>query len=225
MKRSPYSVSEVVRTGVRLAREAAEGTGVKVALSAGPLSVLLEPYGDLTEEECAVIYEEQIGAGMEEKPDLIMLQTFMDAEMMRIAATVAKRYGVPVFCTMTFTKVGKTMMGNSTDDILEALAPLNVDAVGINCSLGPELACPIIRELADKTDIPIVFKPNAGVPILAADGTESIAFTPEDFVREIRPALPYVDYVGGCCGCNASFVEALRKELADEQYRTLLHHY
>ena len=216
VKRSPYTVEEVVRAGVRLAKQAVQGTDVKVALSAGPLSVLLEPYGDLTEEECEAIYEEQLGAGMQEGADLIMLQTFMDAEMMRIAATVAKRYNVPVFCTMTFTKVGKTMMGNSVDDVLEALEPLGIDAVGMNCSLGPDLAVPIIEEFARKTKLPIVFKPNAGLPILAPDGTTETVYTPEIFVKDVRPVLPLVTYIGGCCGCNASYVEALRAELEAE---------
>ena len=216
VKRSPYAVEEVVRAGVRLAKQAVQGTDVKVALSAGPLSVLLEPYGDLTEEECEAIYEEQLGAGMQEGADLIMLQTFMDAEMMRIAATVAKRYNVPVFCTMTFTKVGKTMMGNSVDDVLEALEPLGIDAVGMNCSLGPDLAVPIIEEFARKTKLPIVFKPNAGLPILAPDGTTETVYTPDIFVKDVRPVLPLVTYIGGCCGCNASYVEALRTELEAE---------
>ncbi len=216
VKRSPYTVEEVVRAGVRLAKQAVQGTDVKVALSAGPLSVLLEPYGDLTEEECEAIYEEQLGAGMQEGADLIMLQTFMDAEMMRIAATVAKRYNVPVFCTMTFTKVGKTMMGNSVDDVLEALEPLGIDAVGMNCSLGPDLAVPIIEEFARKTKLPIVFKPNAGLPILAPDGTTETVYTPDIFVKDVRPVLPLVTYIGGCCGCNASYVEALRTELEAE---------
>ena len=88
---SDYSVKEVVQAGVKIAKEAVAGTDVKVALSIGPLTQLIEPYGDVTEEEATEIYEEMIGAGMEEKPDLIMLQTFMDLEMMRIAATVAKK--------------------------------------------------------------------------------------------------------------------------------------
>ena len=74
---------------------------------------------------------------------LILLQTFMDVEMMRVAVSFAKQYHVPVFCAMTFEPVGKTMMGNSVSDILNTLEPLGIDAIGMNCSLGPDLALPI----------------------------------------------------------------------------------
>lgn len=212
---SPYTVHEVVETGVRLAREAAENTGVKVALSVGPLSTLLEPYGDLTEEEAAAIYEEQIGAGMNAGADLILLQTFMDVNMMAIAVRAAKQYSVPVFCAMTFEKVGKTMMGQSVQDVIDTLTPLGVDAVGLNCSLGPDLALPIIREFHERTDLPLLFKPNAGKPILAADGSTSTAYNADVFAEDILPAAEFVRYIGGCCGSNASYIRRLRDRLAD----------
>lgn len=210
---SDYSVKEVVSAGVRIAKEAVKGTEVKVALSAGPLTQLIEPYGDVTEEEATEIYEEQISSGMEEGADLIMLQTFMDLEMMRIAATVAKKYNVPVFSTMTFEKVGKTMMGNSIDDVIDVLTEVGVDAIGMNCSLGPDLAVPIIKEFSEKTDLPLIFKPNAGKPILAADGKTETPYDAKTFVKEIIPALDVVTYVGGCCGSNASYIKELSKVL------------
>ena len=214
MSRTSYRVEDVVRAGVRLAKEAVAGTSVKVALSAGPLSQLMEPYGDLTEEEVAEIYEEQIGSGMKENPDLILLQTFMDVEMMRVATQVAKQYGVPVFCAMTFEKVGKTMMGNSVQDVIDTLEPLGIDAIGMNCSLGPDLALPIIQEFAQKTDLPLVFKPNAGKPILSADGSTQSPYTAEIFAKDILPALGVATYVGGCCGSNPSYIRCL-KQVAD----------
>jgi len=206
---SQYTVEEVVKTGVRLTRGVV-GEKAKVALSAGPLSMLLEPYGDLTEEECQAIYEEMLGAGMEEKPDCIMLQTFMDVEMMRVAATVARQYSVPVYCTMTFEKVGRTMMGNTVQQVIDALEPLHIDGIGMNCSLGPALALPVIREFSEKTDLPLVFKPNAGKPILGVGGEVVSDYDAETFVREVEPALELVSYLGGCCGCNADYVKALR---------------
>lgn len=214
VSRTSYRVEDVVRAGVRLAKEAVAGTSVKVALSAGPLSQLMEPYGDLTEEEVAEIYEEQIGSGMKENPDLILLQTFMDVEMMRVATQVAKQYGVPVFCAMTFEKVGKTMMGNSVQDVIDTLEPLGIDAIGMNCSLGPDLALPIIQEFAQKTDLPLVFKPNAGKPILSADGSTQSPYTAEIFAKDILPALGVATYVGGCCGSNPSYIRCL-KQVAD----------
>jgi len=101
---SSYTVSDVVSRGVALAKEAVAGTDVRVALSVGPLSEMMEPFGDLTEEEVEAIYDEQIGVGARAGADLVALETFMDVEMMRVAATVAKRYGIPVLCSMTFDK-------------------------------------------------------------------------------------------------------------------------
>lgn len=211
-----FTVESVVKNAVRLAKEAVAGTKAKTALSIGPLSQLMEPWGDLTEEEAQAVYEEMIGYGMSEKPDCIMIQTFMDVEMMRVAAAAAKQYSVPVYCTMTFERRGKTMMGNSVEDVIRTLTPLGIDAIGMNCSLGPDLALPVIREFREKTDMPLVFKPNAGKPILAADGGVASAYDEATFVREVAPALELVDYVGGCCGCNVSYTRALRKYL-DEQ--------
>lgn len=210
---SDFSVHEIVSTGVRIAKEATAGTDVKVALSIGPLTQMMEPYGDLTEEEVAEIYDEMLKAGMEEKPDLVMLQTFIDLEMLRVAAETAMKYGIPVFATMSFEKVGKTMFGNSVEDVIETLTEVGVSALGMNCSLGPDLALPIIKEFAEKTDLPLIFKPNAGKPILSSDGSTESPYTAAMFAEEIKPALPYVSYIGGCCGSNASYVKAIKKVL------------
>lgn len=208
---SSYSVSDVVKTGVRLEKDAVKGTNTKVALAIGPLTEILEPLGKLTRKDATVIFEEQIGCGMEEKPDCIMLQTFMDIEMMKIATSIAKRYDVPVFCTMSFGKSGKTMWGNSVQNIIDSLRPFNINGIGMNCSLGPELALPIIKKFSELTDIPLVFKPNAGMPIVNIDGTSTSSFNAEIFAKDVAPSLEFVSYIGGCCGCNADYIRELRK--------------
>ena len=210
---SPYTAPEVVSAGVRTAKQALAGRNVKIALSAGPLSALMEPYGDLTEEEVAETYAEMLGAGMKEGPDLILLQTFIDLEMMRVATIEAKKFGVPVFCCLTFERKGKTMMGNSVEDMIEVLEPLGIDAIGMNCSLGPDLAVPVIREFVGKTSLPLVFKPNAGKPILAADGTTATTYSAKVFADDVEPALDFVDYVGGCCGSDPSYIRELASRM------------
>lgn len=210
---SSCTVGEVIKAGVAIARRAAEGHDVKVCFSAGPLTELLEPYGDLEEDECRGIYAEMIGEGAACGVDMILLETFMDAEMLRIAAEEAKKTGLPVFCTMSFEKSGRTMFGNSVDDILEVLEPIGVDAVGLNCSYGPETAVAVIESFHQKTSLPIILKPNAGIP--AADGSFSEnAYTPERFIGDLRPVFPYVSYIGGCCGSTPDYIRALRREFA-----------
>ena len=216
---SPYTAPEVVSAGVRVAKDAMRGRGVKVALSAGPLSMLMEPYGDLTEEEAAAAYAEMLEAGAKEGADLILLQTFIDLAMLRVATVEAKKFGLPVFCCLTFERRGKTMMGNSVEDMIEELEPLGIDAIGMNCSLGPELAVPVIREFVGKTSLPLIFKPNAGKPILASDGTTATAYSAKDFADGIEPALDFVDYIGGCCGSDPSYIREIAARMGRQSLR------
>ena len=168
----------------------------------------------MTYEEAEEYYREQIGAGMEEKPDVILIQTFIDLEMMIIAVKVAKTYDVPVFCAMSFDKNGRTMMGNSVSDMVNGLAEYKVDAVGLNCSIGPEAAVPVMKQFRDCTDMPLLFKPNAGTPIMGSDGTPHTALNAMTFARDVLPVLEYnVKYIGGCCGTNPSYIKCLGQEL------------
>ena len=208
---SSYAPADVITESVKIAKAALAGTDAKISLPFGPLSMLLEPYGDLEEDECAEIFEEVIKPGVKAGADLIMLETFMDIEMMKIAATIAKKYDVPVFCSMTFEKAGRTMMGNSVQDVIDALTPIGIDAIGMNCSLGPEQAMPIIREFSEKTDIPLLFKPNAGKPILNSDGSSSAPIGAEEFAQLLRPSFDIVSYIGGCCGSDPSYIAEIKK--------------
>ncbi len=208
---SPYTAAEVVAAGVKAAKKVLDGTGVKLCLSIGPLMQLLEPYGDMEEDECAEIYREMLDAGVGAGADMILIQTFMDLEMMRVATVEAKKYGLPVMCSMTFEKSGKTMFGNSVQDTIDTLAPLGIDAIGLNCSLGPDLALPIIKEFSEKTDLPLLFKPNAGKPILSEDGSTAVAYTAKQFAEDIKPALEFVSYIGGCCGSDAEYIKEIKK--------------
>lgn len=209
---SDYTVEEVVSNGVRITKNALKGSNAKVALACGPLTAMLEPFGDLTHDECRKIYEQMISAGMSEHPDLIYLMTFMDLDMMQIATAVAKQYQVPVFCSMTFTEFGATLMGNTVEQIVAALEPMGIDAIGLNCSLGPDKALPIIKQFRETTSLPTLFKPNAGTPISNGQ-EEKRSCTPEEFARGFVPAFQYSDYVGGCCGTNATYLTAIKKEL------------
>jgi len=201
---SQYSVEQVIRPAVELAKQAAEGTDVKVYLSSGPLTVLLEPYGDLEEDECRAFYDEITSAAAAAGVDAIMLETFMDLEMMKIAAESALRFGLPVVCSMTFEKKQRTLMGNTIEQICTALSPMGVAAVGMNCSKGPVEALDVIKEFRQYTDLPLYFKPNSGM---------GETYSAKQFADEVAPALEYVSYVGGCCGTDESYIAELRNRL------------
>ena len=210
--KTEYSVQEIVSTGVRLAKEAIDGRA-KVALAVGPLPLLMEPYGELSEEEAYAAFDEQISAGIPEKPDYITLQTFMDADMMRIAGEAAAKHGLPIFSMLTFTEVGKTIMGHSVEYFVDAMKDIPLAGIGINCSLGPDKAVPIIASFRRYTDLPLIFKPNAGMPILQG-GEQTVQYDIDTFVEDCLPALEHdVKYIGGCCGSNAAYIQALRKRI------------
>lgn len=211
LKSSPgYTVEQVVREAVAIAKDAASPYGAKTALDIGPLSVLLEPYGSLEEDEAAEMFGEVLGSGVAAGAELIFFETFIDMEMMLIAAREAKKYDLPVVCSMSFEKRGRTMLGNSVEDIVETLSPLGIDGVGMNCSLGPEPALQVIREFAENTDLPLFFKPNAGMPAQTPAGDTVYDCTPERFAAELAPAAPLVRWLGGCCGTDAAYIRALK---------------
>ena len=213
VKRARLTEYAAARPSAQYHDKATEGTNVIVALDIGPLSELMEPYGDLEEDEVAEIYTEMMKSGIEAGAKAIFFETFIDLEMMRVAVTAAKQFSVPVFCSFSFEKRGKTIMGNSVDDIIETLSPLGIDAIGMNCSLGPDLAVPIIKEFASKTSIPLIFKPNAGLPIVTSDGKNIPTIDASNFVSQVEPSLECVSYVGGCCGSSPLYIEMLRKRI------------
>ena len=207
-QREGYDVAELVSTAVRLAKAEA-GDRAKVGLDIGPLPVMMEPYGDLTEEEAAEAFREQIAPGVEAGADLIWFETFMDADMLRVAVETAAEFNLPILATMTFTEVGKTIMGHSVEYFVEAMEGLPVTALGINCSLGPEMAVPIIASFEKYTDLPLIFKPNAGKPVVV-NGETKVEFDIDTFVNDCAPALEHnVKYIGGCCGSDPDYIRAL----------------
>lgn len=213
IKTSAYSVPEIVSAGVKIAKKATQNKNVKVALDIGPLPELLEPYGDLSEEECALAYKEIISAGVNEKPDLILLETFMDIEMLKIAVSVASEFNLPIFCSMTFEPIGKTMMGNSVSDMVFELEKLNVYAMGLNCSNEPSALMGVIKSFRQFTNKPLIFKPNAGLPS-QENGKDVYKSSEETFAQNVLPATNLGEiYIGGCCGTTPEFIKKLTKTI------------
>ncbi len=203
-----YQLDEVISKGIELARQATEGTNVKVALDIGPLAERLEPCGDLKAQECAEIYREIIESAKDNLPDFVVLETFIDLEMLKIAASEACKLGVPMFCSMSFTEVGKTIMGNSVEDMVNAMKQYNVVAIGLNCSMEPKQSLPVAKMFKNYTDLPLFFKPNAGKPQFSKDG---ILYEDEhDFAKEMSPAFEFPNaFIGGCCGTEPQYIKKL----------------
>lgn len=221
MNKTPYNVTQTVSNAMEILHEAVDGrvpvsspTGetVKTVFSIGPLATLMEPYGDLSEEDAADMFDEMLRAAKPYHPDFIYIQTFIDLAMMEVAVKAASRYDTPILCSLSFEAIGKTIFGNSVQDMIDTLKPYEaVKAIGLNCSIGPDKAVDIMKTFHELTDMPLVFKPNAGKPNMV-DGRPQMQFDIGTFVKDAVPALDYgVKYIGGCCGTNAAYIEKLRR--------------
>lgn len=209
------SVEEIIQTAVANARKACEGTNSYVALDIGPIGQLLEPTGYLSFEEAYDIFKEQILAGRD--ADVIVFETMTDLMEVKAGVLAAKENSdLPIICTMTFEENKRTFTGCSISSMALTLEGLGVDAVGINCSLGPKELLPVVKELSEWTTLPIVVKPNAGLPDPV---TNQYNVTPEEFASYMEEMIPYgVKILGGCCGTNPDYIAALCKMLEGKKY-------
>lgn len=215
MKDSGYSVKELVSAAVDNARKACEGTDAKVALDIGPIGQLLEPTGSLSFEEAYDMFREQVEAG--KSADIIVCETMTDLLEIKAAVLAAKEHSnLPVICTMTFEQNMRTFTGCSVSAMALTLTGLGVDAIGVNCSLGPEELYPVIEEMSKWTTLPLVVKANAGLPDPV---TNTYNITPEKFAASMEKMLKFgVKYIGGCCGTSPEYIRELVEMIADKTY-------
>ena len=202
-----YTVEEVISANIAIARRAAAGKA-KVALDAGPVGELLEPLGMLSFEKAYEIYAQVVKAGAAGGADLIIFETMTDLYEVKAAVLAAKENSnLPVWTTMSFEASGRTFTGTTVAAMALTLTGLGVEALGINCSLGPEELVPLVRELRQWTDLPIIVKPNAGLPDPA---TGEYGMKAEEFGR-CMAELPKLgaSIFGGCCGTDPDFIRAL----------------
>ncbi|MBQ7143932.1 MAG: homocysteine S-methyltransferase family protein [Oscillospiraceae bacterium] len=207
-----HGVAEVIAAAVRCARAAA-AADTRVALDLGPIGQLLEPLGTLPFDEAYDIYREAVEAGAAAGADLIVFETLSDLAEARAAVLAAKEHTpLPVWVTMTFEATGRSFLGVTPETMGMTLRGLGVDALGFNCSLGPAELVPLVRRLREWTgDLPLILKPNAGLP---DPRTGEYRLSPEDFAAALAPAAALgVRYFGGCCGTRPEFIAALRDAL------------
>ncbi len=209
------SVDEIIKRAIQNARTACEGTDSCVALDIGPIGQLLEPTGYLSFEEAYDIFKEQILAGRD--ADVIVFETMTDLMEVKAGVLAAKENSdLPVICTMTFEENKRTFTGCGISSMALTLQGLGVDAIGINCSLGPKELLPVVEELSRWTTLPIVVKPNAGLPDPV---TNTYNVSPEEFASYMEAMLPYgVKIMGGCCGTNPDYIAALCKMLEGKKH-------
>ena len=210
MKNTGYTVQEIITAGIRLARDCARETGGIVGLDVGPLGVMLEPLGSLPFDAAVDMYREIMRAGAEAGADMIAIETMSDLAETRAALLAAKEEtDLPVFVTMSFDATGRTFTGCTPASMARTLEGLGADAVGINCSLGPKEMIPMIREIRANTTLPVIAKPNAGLPdpVTGAYGVDAERFA--EAMKELAAAG--AEIVGGCCGTDPDYIAALAR--------------
>ena len=212
LARTGHSVEEIVSAAIAVAKDAVSGTGVKVALDMGPLGELLEPLGTLTFEAAYDLFKEMAVAGEKAGADLAVIETMTDLYEAKAALLAVKENtALPVFVTMSFEPSGRTFTGCTIPSMARTLEGLGADAIGLNCSAGPDLLLPLLKQLCENTRLPVIAKPNAGLPD-PVDGHYDM--DPAAFAAAVLPCLEAgVTIFGGCCGTSPDYIKALSAAL------------
>lgn len=218
IKLSKLGVGERVRelnlAAAKLAKQAAGGTAY-VAGDIGPAGELLKPYGPLTYEQVFDAFTEQAAALAEGGVDAIWVETMSDVNEARAAVTAARQATpLPVFCSLSFGKKGRTMMGVSGKQAAQELWPLGLAAIGVNCGEGLEMVTDVLGQM--RTAAPnahLIAKPNAGLPRLVDEQTV-YDVSPEMFAEKIAEFVALgAQVVGACCGSNPAYIREISRKM------------
>ena len=209
----PENLDEIVTAAVKLAKEARTQAGrdddAYVALDIGPTGKLLAPMGDLSFDDAVDIFGEVVRIGAREGADLVLIETMNDSYEAKAAVLAAKENcDLPVFITCVFDGSGKMLTGGTPESVVAMLEGLGVDALGVNCSLGPAQMIPIVERLVKAAHVPVLVNPNAGLP-KSVDGRTVYDVDPEEFAGYMKQiAALGAAAVGGCCGTTPDYIRA-----------------
>lgn len=207
-----YSPGQIIDSAIKAARVACKEDTL-VALDVDPLGELLEPMGTLTFEEAYDAFCEVVKQGEASGADLIVIETMTDLYEVKAAVLAAKEQtNLPVIVSMTFEETGRTFTGTSIECMTAVLEGLGVDAVGINCSLGPVEIFPLAEKMCQLTDLPVFVKPNAGLP---DPRTGAYTIGPEEFARAMAEYRHLgIAMAGGCCGTTPDYIARMKAVFA-----------
>ena len=211
-----YTVEEIIDKSVKIAKQAIEESDKSkprfVALDMGPIGEMLEPMGTLSFDRAYEIFKRQAIQGEKSGADLIIIETMMDLYEAKAAVLAAKENtNLPVICTMTFDENGRSFTGCLPQAMVATIEGLGVDALGVNCSLGPKQLLPIVKIITELASVPVIVQANAGLPVI--ENNETIyKMTAEEFFQGVKKFVDLgVSIIGGCCGTNETFI----KEICD----------
>lgn len=218
LKFSATELDDIVRAAVENARRAARESRAPqekfVALDVGPTGKLLKPLGNFDFEDAVAVFAETVRLGVKYGVDLILIETMNDSYETKAALLAAKENSdLPVLVSCAYGEDGKLMTGASPAAMVAMLEGMGADAIGVNCSLGPRALAPVVQEYLRLASVPVLLKPNAGLPVVV-EGETVYNVDPDEFARDVA-ALVHdgVRVAGGCCGTTPAHIAALTAEI------------
>ena len=210
----------MIRTAIacvnRARNEVQNGEEKFIGLDVGPCGKLLKPLGTVDFEEAVGYYAQIVHMGVKYGADCIFIETMNDSQETRAALLAAKENcDLPVLVSNAYGSDGKLMTGGTPESMVAMLEGLGADAVGVNCSLGPEALAPIVERYLAAASVPVLMKPNAGLPEVR-DGKTVYNVLPEAFSAEIAALVPKgLRIMGGCCGTTPDYIRTLRQTVGN----------
>ena len=220
LKFSSEELEQIVSSAIENARIAANQSASNapkfVALDIGPTGHLLKPYGDLDFEDAVAVFAETVRLGVKYGADLVMIETMNDSYETKAALLAVKENSnLPVFVSNAYGADGKLMTGADVGAMVALLEGMGADAIGLNCSLGPKQLAPLVDEYLRLSSVPVLVKPNAGLPKVE-DGKTVYNVLPQEFSCDVADFLKKgVRIAGGCCGTTPEYIAELVKKAAD----------
>ena len=217
LKFSESELEDIVKAAIKNAKQAQTGEKPEwVALDIGPLGKLLKPYGDLDFEDAVEIFAKTVRLGAKYGADLVFIETMNDSYETKAALLAAKENcDLPVFVSNAYGEDGKLMTGATPAAMVAMLEGMGADAIGVNCSLGPKALAPVVEEYLKYASVPVILKPNAGLP-KSENGKTVYDITPQEFASEVCALIQKgVLIAGGCCGTTPEHILLLTKSGAN----------
>lgn len=196
---------EIIKAGIELAKS----VGKKVSLDIGPTGKLLKPMGELAFDDAIDIFAKTVIAG-KDGADAVLIETMSDTYEIKAAVLAAKENcDLPIIVTMIFDEKGRLLTGADIKTAVTMLEGLGVDAIGLNCGLGPKQMIEYVKELRKWTSLPIAVQPNAGLPV-SVNGKTVFNVEPEEFAQDMKEIAELgVSYLGGCCGTTPEHIRQM----------------
>ncbi len=220
LKFSCDELEEVIKAAIanaKTAKECSVSNSEKfIALDIGPSGKLLKPLGDLDFEDAVGVFAKTVKLGVKYGADLIIIETMNDSYETKAALLAAKENSdLPVIVSNAYGEDGKLMTGATPAAMVALLEGMGADALGANCSLGPKQLRGVAEELLKKASVPVILKPNAGLP-KSVDGKTVFDITADEFADEVAGLVKKgVRVVGGCCGTTPEYISSLYNKISD----------